>query len=62
MTAYMDKSGYYWVKDLAGHGGSAYKVYIKVGKTLQWVADSDIYGNWIVGKAKSLIGMVIKLK
>jgi hypothetical protein len=45
MTAYQDKKGFYWAKDLAGHGGSAYKVYIKVGNEFRWKSDADIYGN-----------------
>ena len=52
---------YCWAKDLAGHGGSAFKVYQKVGKELRWIADADKYGNWIVGKAKSSIGVIIKI-
>ncbi|WP_160680471.1 DNRLRE domain-containing protein [Clostridium sp. C8-1-8] len=61
MTAYMDKNGYWWSKDLGGHGGSAYKVYRKVGKTLQWVHDADINGNFIEGKFKGEVGKIIKL-
>jgi len=66
-TAYQDKSGYWWAKDLANHGGqggqggSAYKVYKKVGKELHWVADADEYGNFILDKYKGEIGRVIKL-
>jgi hypothetical protein len=52
---------YYWSNDLANHGGSAFKVYQKVGKELRRVANADKYGNWIVGKAKSAIGKVIRL-
>lgn len=60
MTAQFDGK-YYWSSDLASHGGSAFKVYRKVGRELRWVADADKYGNWIIGKAKSAIGKVIKL-
>ena len=60
LTAQFDGK-YYWSTDLAGHGDSSFKVYRKVGKELQWIADADKFGNWIIGKAKSSIGMVIKL-
>lgn len=52
MRAYLDSKGHYWVKDLAGHGGSAFKVYVKNGKNLDWIHDADQYGNWIEDKHK----------
>ena len=60
MTAYFD-GRYYWAKDLAGHGGSAYKVYRKSGKQLIWYTDADIYGNFITDKFKGGIGRIINL-
>ncbi len=61
MNAFMDKNGLWWSKDLAGHGGSTYKVFKKEGKTLKWYSDADEYGNFITDKHKGDTGMVIKL-
>ena len=60
MTAQFDGK-YYWLDDLAGHGTSQYKVFQKSRKYLEWVADADEYGNFIMGKHKSSVGMRIKL-
>ena len=60
MTAQFDGK-FYWAKDLAGHGGSKYKVYEKRGKKLAWVADADEYGDWIASKHKGDIGLEIDL-
>ncbi len=60
MTAYFDGE-FCWAKDLGGHGGSAYKVYIKSGNRLIWYRDADIYGNFIFGKYKGGIGRIINL-
>jgi hypothetical protein len=61
VNAYQDSNGYWWVRDIAGHGGSAYKVYEKRGKKLYWKADADEYGNWITDKHKSQTGTVIQI-
>ncbi|NOW06142.1 hypothetical protein BCM20_000670 [Clostridium beijerinckii] len=34
----------------------------KGGKQLEWVADADEYGNYIIGKHKGDTGLVIKVK
>ena len=55
---------YYWLDDLAGHGtkgASRFKVFKKTGKYLDWIADADEYGNFILGKHKSTVGLRIKL-
>lgn len=31
VTAYQDSNGYWWAKDLTGHGNSAFKVFEKRG-------------------------------
>ena len=61
IMAYLDKHGYYWTKDLAGHGKSAYKVFRKGEKALNWVADADEFGNFIINKHKGPTGRKIKL-
>ncbi|MEO7329300.1 MAG: RHS repeat-associated core domain-containing protein [Minicystis sp.] len=38
---------YWWSKDTAGHGGSAFKVFQKEGNELVWVHDADKFGDWI---------------
>ena len=63
MVAHYDGK-YYWLDDLAQHGKngiSKYKVFAKVGKSLEWRFDADMYGNFIEGKHKGPIGMIIKL-
>lgn len=61
MRAYLDSKGYYWSEDLAGHGGSAFKVFRKVGRRLEWIHDADQYGNWIEDKHKGPHGRTIYL-
>ena len=51
MTAQYDGT-YYWLDDMAGHGGSQYKVFTKSGNYLYWYRDADRYGNFIYGKHK----------
>ena len=53
--------GTWWCIDRAGHGGSKFKVYKEVGNKLEWIADADAYGNYIVGKHKSDVGKVIEI-
>jgi hypothetical protein len=54
------KTGTWWSKDTAGHGGSVWKVYMETspGK-LDWIADADAQGNFISGKWKSPAGTSI---
>ena len=54
--------GTWWVKDTAGHGGSAFKVYEETSTGLQWVADADQFGTYIVGKHKSSTGAFVPWK
>jgi RHS repeat-associated protein len=55
------KTGTWWSKDTAEHGGSAWKVYVEGPKgTLNWIADADEQGNYIVGKWKSSVGTTVK--
>lgn len=58
----MDSNGFYWARDLSGHGGSAYKVFVEIGNgRLAWYADADIYGNFISGKHKGGLGMIVTI-
>lgn len=50
----------WWSKDLAGHN-SVWKVYRQVGNELRWEADADEYGTFIVGKHKSMVGLIVKI-
>jgi hypothetical protein len=52
-------TGLWWSKDTAGHGGSVWKVFKETPKGLEWVADADRYGDFIVGKHKGEIGKFI---
>jgi hypothetical protein len=49
----------WWTPDTAGHGGTAFKVYEETKRGLQWIADADQYGNYIVGKWKGDTGYFI---
>lgn len=51
--------GTWWVKDTAGHGGSAFKVYRETSKGLEWIADADECGNYIDNKHKGPTGTSI---
>jgi len=55
-------TGLWWSKDTAGHGGSVFKVYKKVGTTLVWIADADKYGTFIGKKHKSKKGKYLTLE
>lgn len=56
-TFFKSKSdGLWWVKDQAGHGGSAFKVFKEESGGLRWYKDADQYGNFINGKHKSSTG------
>ena len=52
----------WWAEDLAGHGGSAFKVFTESKKGLQWFRDADKYGDFIIGKHKAETGQIIPLK
>ena len=49
----------WWTQDVAGHGGSAFKVYEETGRGLQWIKDADQYGDYIEGKWKGNVGYFI---
>jgi hypothetical protein len=53
------RTGLWWSKDRAGHGGSAFKVFRETGKGLEWIADADALGNFIIGKHKGPAGLFI---
>ena len=50
------------VEDLAGHGGSKFKVYKEVGNRLERMADADEYGRYLRDKHKGPVGQYILLK
>ena len=57
------KTGLWWSRDTAGHGGSAWKVYREVpGGKLNWFRDADAQGNFINPnlKWKSPVGTTIR--
>ena len=60
---YKSKSDGLWrVKDQTKHGGSFYKVYKETNKGLEWHKDADKYGNFIINKHKSDVGIFIPWK
>jgi RHS repeat-associated protein len=60
---YKSKSdGLWWSVDQAGHGGSKWKVFEETGSGLQWRADADEFGDFIIGKHKGPEGMSIRWK
>jgi RHS repeat-associated protein len=60
---YKSKSdGLWWVKDLAAHGGSEWKVFKETSKGLEWFRDADKFGDFILDKHKSDIGAFIPWK
>ena len=60
---YKSKSdGLWWVKDQTKHGGSFYKVYKETRKGLEWYKDADQYGNFIINKPNSDVGIFIPWK
>ena len=62
-TFFKSKSdGLWWAVDNAGHGGSAFKVFKETGKGLEWIADADKFGDFIVGKHKGPTGLFILWK
>lgn len=62
-TFFKSKSdGLWWAVDNAGHGGSAFKVFKETGTGLEWIADADSFGDFIVGKHKGPTGLFIPWK
>ena len=51
----------WWTKDNAEHGGSKYKLFVRNGDKLDWVADVDEFGK-VMSKHKGGKGKVIELK
>jgi hypothetical protein len=46
-------TGLWWSRDPAGHGGSAFKVYLEdANGNLVWFRDADQYGDFISPQAK----------
>ncbi len=59
-TFYQSRSdGTWWTPDVTGHGGSAFKVYRQTSKGLEWIADADLYGDYMPGKWKGDTGKFI---
>lgn len=54
--------GSWWSKDLAGHGGSKWKVFKEEADGLHWRFDADEFGTEIPNKHKSDIGSFIPWK
>lgn len=52
----------WWVKDRAGHGGSAWKLYEETKRGLTWVKDADEFGTFLAGKHKGAVGRFIPWK
>ena len=52
---------YYWLEDKAGHGGSAFKVFKQSGNKLEWIYDADEFGNFIIGKHKGPVGLILNI-
>jgi hypothetical protein len=49
----------WWSPDLKGDGGSKWKVYKETSKGLEWIADADVYGNYMPNKYKGEKGKFI---
>ncbi|MDD3022183.1 MAG: polymorphic toxin-type HINT domain-containing protein [Alphaproteobacteria bacterium] len=61
--AYRDpKTGLWWSKDTAGHGGSTWKVFEETKTGLKWKGDADQFGDFLKGKHKGPIGEFIPWK
>ena len=56
---YKQPDGTWWSKDLAGHGGSRWKVFRQDKDRLTWIHDADKFGDYIVGKHKGSTGLYI---
>lgn len=59
-TFHKSKSdGLWWSRDQAGHGGSTWKVFEETKDGLKWRADADRFGDFIKGKHKGDVGILI---
>jgi hypothetical protein len=59
-TFYQSASdGSWWTSDVAGHGGSAFKVFEGGSWGLSWISDADEFGDFIEGKWKGGVGRFI---
>lgn len=58
---YDGKTGLWWTRDLAGHGGAVFKTYIQKGKTLQHEAERDAQGSVIEDKHKGAVNMTVHM-
>ncbi len=56
------RTGLWWSKDTTGHGGSEYKVYRETSTTLEWIADADENGQFMLDKHKGNTGRSIPKK
>jgi hypothetical protein len=52
-------AGEWWSVDDAKHGGSAFKVYRGTSGGLEWTANADEFGRFIIGQHKSDAGIFI---
>lgn len=57
-----ESTGLWWSKDTAGHGESVWKVFKETKRGLEWMADANKYGDFIVGKYKGPTGRFIPWK
>ncbi|WP_181008950.1 hypothetical protein, partial [Streptomyces sp. SM12] len=51
--------GSWWTPDITGHGQSAFKVYEETSKGLNWIADADKFGDYMLNKWKGETGKFI---
>ncbi|MCF6402513.1 DUF6443 domain-containing protein [Chitinophaga filiformis] len=54
--------GLWWSVDKTGHGKSKFKVFKETAKGLEWIADADEFGDFIIGKHKGDTGKFIEWK
>ena len=60
---YKSKSdGFWWSKDLAGHGGSTWKVFREEADGLHWHRDANKFGDFLKGKHKGPVGLLLPWK
>jgi Tfp pilus assembly protein PilE len=52
----------WWAQDLAGHGGSSYKVFTETTKGFEWVYDAAKDGIRVLNKHKGPVGLFIPYK
>jgi hypothetical protein len=53
------KTGLWWSRDTAKHGGSEWKVYKETSKGLEHFADADKHGDFLTNKHKGDVGKFI---